>query len=181
MELITQDVRKMIKLLKIIIIILVISPKVLMSADMSGYLLSKAIKEFNNKNYESAYKSLTNIAPTGNPVANYLLGQMYLQGLGIEPNYKIAYDKILYSSQKLFKHDKSLAIESQITLSNMYANGIGTDIDSSKAYMWSFIAYKTSENIHLTYLESLKSSVAVEDIKDIEKKGLKLLKNIIKD
>ena len=111
----------MIKLLKIIIIILVISPKVLMSADMSGYLLSKAIKEFNNKNYESAYKSLTNIAPTGNPVANYLLGQMYLQGLGIDPNYKIAYDKILYSSQKLFKHDKSLAIESDthIALGNI--------------------------------------------------------------
>ena len=181
MELITQDVRKMIKFLKIITTILIISPKILMSADMSGYLLNKAIEEFNNKNYESAYKSLTNIAPTGNPVANYLLGQMYLKGLGIEPNYKIAYDKILYSSQKLFKHDKSLAIESQITLSNMYANGIGTDIDESRAYMWSFIAYKTSENIHLTYLESLQSSISAEDIKNIEEKGLRLLKNIIKD
>ena len=95
MELITQDVRKMIKFLKIITTILIISPKILMSADMSGYLLNKAIEEFNNKNYESAYKSLTNIAPTGNPVANYLLGQMYLKGLGIEPNYKIC---LLYTS-----------------------------------------------------------------------------------
>ena len=171
----------MTKLLKIIIIVLLISPKVLMSADMSGYLLSKAIKEFNNKNYESAYKSLTNIAPAGNPVANYLLGQMYLKGLGIEPNYKIAYDMILYSSQKLFGHDKSLAIESQITLSNMYANGIGTDTDKSKSYMWAYIAYKTSENIHLTYLESLQSTLPPEDIKNIESKGLKLFRKIIKD
>ena len=49
MELITQDVRKMIKFLKIITTILIISPKILMSADMSGYLLNKAIEEFNNK------------------------------------------------------------------------------------------------------------------------------------
>ena len=75
-----------------LIIILFLSSKSLIAADMSGYLLSKAIKDFNDNNYESAYKSLSNIVPTGNPVAAYLLGQMYLKGLGIEIDHKAAYE-----------------------------------------------------------------------------------------
>ena len=108
---------------------------------MSGYLLTKAIKDFNDKNYEAAYKSLSNIVPTGNPVAAYLLGQMYLKGLGIEIDHKAAYEMIYYSSQKLFNHDQALALESQITLSNMYNKGLGTDANKSKAYMWACLLY----------------------------------------
>lgn len=182
MESITQGVKKMIKLFKIIIVITIfISPKNLISADMSGYLLNKAIKEFNDKNYVQAYESLTNIAPTGNPVATYLLGQMYLKGLGIEVNNKLAFDMILYSSQKLFQHDKALALEAQITLSNMYDKGVGTDENKSEAYMWAYIAYKTSENMHLTYLKKLQTNLSTQDITNAEKKGAKLFKNILKD
>ncbi|MCH2678779.1 MAG: SEL1-like repeat protein, partial [Alphaproteobacteria bacterium] len=96
-----------------LIIILFLSSKSLIAADMSGYLLSKAIKDFNDNNYEAAYKSLSNIVPTGNPVAAYLLGQMYLKGLGIEIDHEAAYEMIYYSSQKLFNHDQALALESQ--------------------------------------------------------------------
>jgi len=55
-----------------LIIILFLSSKSLIAADMSGYLLSKAIKDFNDNNYESAYKSLSNIVPTGNPAPRAL-------------------------------------------------------------------------------------------------------------
>ena len=77
-----------------VIIFFLVFSKNLVAADMSGYLLNQAIKEFNNKNYEVAYKSLSNIAPAGNPVATYLLGQMFLKGLGIEVNNKNAYEMI---------------------------------------------------------------------------------------
>ena len=70
--------------------------------------LDLLILNLNDKNYVQAYESLTNIAPTGNPVATYLLGQMYLKGLGIEINNKLAFDMILYSSQKLFNYLKKL-------------------------------------------------------------------------
>ena len=45
-------------------IIFFLFSKSLIAADMSGYLLTKAIKDFNDKNYEAAYKSLSNIVPT---------------------------------------------------------------------------------------------------------------------
>ncbi|MBH87656.1 MAG: hypothetical protein CMJ12_00690 [Pelagibacterales bacterium] len=163
-----------------IIIFFLISSKTLVAADMSGYLLNQAIKEFNNKNYEVAYKSLSNIAPAGNPVATYLLAQMYLKGLGIEINNKNAYEMILYSAERLFSHDKALALESQITLSNMYKEGIGTKVSNEKAYMWAFIARKTNEEMHLNYLKELQNQLTPEEINDFEKKGLKIFKNSIK-
>ena len=182
MELITQDVKTMIKLFKInIIVILFIFTKTIIAADMSGYLLTKAIKDFNDKNYEIAYQSLSNIAPTGNPVAAYLLGQMYLKGLGIDKDHIAAYEMILYSSQKLFKHDQALALESQITLSNMYDKGIGTDPDKSKAYMWAFIAHKTNDEMHLKHIDQLKKSLSSQDVTSAEKKGLKIFKKVIRD
>jgi len=164
----------------IIILFLIIS-KTLIAADMSGYLLNQAIKEFNNKNYEAAYKSLSNIAPTGNPVATYLLGQMYLKGLGIKINPVTAFEMILYSAERLFSHDKVLALESQITLSNMYKKGIGTNENNEKAYMWAFIAHKTNERMHLSYLKELQTHLTPKEIMNIEKKGLKLFKGFIAD
>ena len=182
MELTTQDVKKMIKVFLInLIIILFLFSKSLIAADMSGYLLTKAIKDFNDKNYEVAYKSLSNIVPTGNPVAAYLLGQMYLKGLGIKIDHKAAYEMISYSSQKLFNHDQALALESQITLSNMYNKGIGTDANKSKAYMWAYIAQKTNEEMHLKYLKELQKNLSSEDITNAEKQGLKIFKKVLKE
>lgn len=171
----------MTKLIRLYIIIsfLIIS-KTLIAADMSGYLLNQAIKEFNNKNYKVAYKALSNIAPTGNPVATYLLGQMYLKGLGIEVNNKNAYEMILYSAEKLFSHDKNLALESQITLSNMYKKGIGTNQNNEKAYMWAYIAHKTNEEMHLNYLKDFQEQLSPEEIINIEKQGIKIFKKTIK-
>ena len=71
------------KLYKIILIIIMVSfPKFLLSADMVGYLMDQAEQEYNEKNYSKAYTALQNIAPTGHPKAIYLLGNMYLEGLG---------------------------------------------------------------------------------------------------
>ena len=162
------------------IILFLITSKTIFAADMSGYLLNQAIKEFNNKNFKVAYKSLSNIAPTGNPVATYLLGQMYLKGLGIDVNNKNAYEMILYSAERLFSHDKALALESQITLSNMYKEGIGTTASNEKAYMWAFIARKTNEEMHLSYLKELQNQLSPEEIINFEKKGLKIFKKFIK-
>ena len=164
-----------------LIIVLFLFSKSLIAADMSGYLLNTAIKDFNDKNYEVAYKSLSNIAPTGNPVAAYLLGQMHLKGLGIKIDHKVAFEMISYSSKKLFSHDQALALESQITLSNMYNKGLGTEVDKSKAYMWAYIAHKTNEEMHLKYLNELQKNLSSQDITNAEKQGLKIFKKVIKE
>ena len=46
-----------------LIITLFLFSKSLIAADMSGYLLTKAIKDFNDKNYEVAYESFLNLVP----------------------------------------------------------------------------------------------------------------------
>ena len=106
---------------------------------------------------------------------------MYLKGLGIEIDHEAAYEMIYYSSQKLFNHDQALALESQITLSNMYNKGLGTDANKSKAYMWAYIAHKTNEQMHLKYLKELQKNLSSEDITNAEKQGLKIFKKVIKE
>ena len=69
------------KIFKIIYVcVFILYNSICYGADMAGYLLDQAIKHYNDKNYNEAYAALNNIAPTGNPVAIYLLGNMYLNG-----------------------------------------------------------------------------------------------------
>lgn len=164
-----------------IIILLLIIPRTLLSADMVGYLLNQAVIEYNDKNYKNAYKSLTNIAPTGNPIAIYLLAKMHLNGLGIEKNNKIAHDLMLEASNKLIKHDKALAIEAQLTLSNMFTKGLGVDKDYFKAYLWAILARITSEKKSVVDVIELKKILSPNEIEAAEIKAIELHSKMIKE
>ena len=152
------------KLYKIILIIIMVSfPKFLLSADMVGYLMDQAEQEYNEKNYSKAYTSLQNIAPTGHPKAIYLLGSMYLEGLGVDKNYEAAHEMILFASQNLYKNDKIMASEAQNKLSEMYEKGMGTIKNNIEAYKWLYIANNTSTTSNansLNALYSLKSLIS---------------------
>jgi len=149
------------KLYKIILIIIMVSfPKFLLSADMVGYLMDQAEQEYNEKNYSKAYTSLQNIAPTGHPKAIYLLGSMYLEGLGVDKNYEAAHEMILFASQNLYKNDKIMASEAQNKLSEMYKKGMGTIKNNIEAYKWLYIANTTSNANSLNALASLKSLIS---------------------
>ena len=152
------------KLYKIILIIIMVSfPKFLLSADMVGYLMDQAEQEYNEKNYSKAYAALQNIAPTGHPKAIYLLGSMYLEGLGVDKNYEAAHEMILFASQNLYKNDKIMASEAQNKLSEMYEKGMGTIKNNIEAYKWLYIANNTSTTSNansLNALTSLKSLIS---------------------
>ena len=152
------------KLYKIILIIIMVSfPKFLLSADMVGYLMDQAEQEYNEKNYSKAYTSLQNIAPTGNPKAIYLLGTMYLEGLGIDKNYEVAHEMILFASQNLYKNNKIMASEAQNILSEMYKKGIGTIKNNIEAYKWLYIANIAGNTNSLNLLSNLKSLISEEE------------------
>ena len=69
------------KIYKVILIIIMLNfPKLLLSADMVGYLMNQAEQEYNDKNYQKAYTSLQNIAPTGNPKAMLYSGTFMALG-----------------------------------------------------------------------------------------------------
>ena len=164
MESIIQDVKKMNKIYKVILIIIMLNfPKLLLSADMVGYLMNQAEQEYNDKNYQKAYTSLQNIAPTGNPKAIYLLGTMYLEGLGIDKNYEVAHEMILFASQNLYKNNKIMASEAQNILSEMYKKGIGTIKNNIEAYKWSYIANIAGNTNSLNLLSNLKSLISEEE------------------
>ena len=152
------------KIYKIILIIIMLSfPKILLSADMVGYLMDQAEQQYNDKNYKKAFTALQKIAPTGNPKAIYLLGTMYLEGLGIDKNYEVAHEMILFASQNLYKNNKIMASEAQNILSEMYKKGIGTIKNNIEAYKWSYIANIAGNTNSLNLLSNLKSLISEEE------------------
>ena len=125
--------------------------------------MNQAEQEYNDKNYQKAYTSLQNIAPTGNPKAIYLLGTMYLEGLGIDKNYEVAHEMILFASQNLYRNNKIMASEAQNILSEMYKKGIGTIKNNIEAYKWSYIANIAGNTNSLNLLSNLKSLISEEE------------------
>jgi len=176
---IIQDVLLMNKIFKILyIFIFILYSNISFSADMAGYLLDQAIKQYNDKNYKDAFTALNNIAPTGNPVAVYLLGNMYLNGYGIKKNYNIAYQMILFAAQQLPNDYKNIALEAQLTLADMYINGTGVIKNNLEAYKWAYIVNLSNNSLASSILIKLQSALSEEEILLASKEGEEFMKKI---
>jgi len=147
-------------------------------ADMAGYLLDQAIKHYNDKNYNDAFTALNNLAPTGNPVAIYLLGNMYLNGYGIKKNNKVAHDMILFASENLPNNFKELAIEAQMILIDMYANGTGVIKNNLEAYKWAYIVNLSNNSLATSIIIKLRDKLSEEEILLASKEGDEFMKKI---
>ena len=66
----------------------------------SASQLTKAKQAFNQKNYEQAASLLTPLAEQGDANAQYALGYMYHNGLGVPRNYKLAIQWMTAASAK---------------------------------------------------------------------------------
>ena len=150
-------------------------------ADMAGYLLDQAIKQYNDKNYGEAYTALNNIAPTGNPVAIYLLGTIYLNGYGIEKNIQVAHDMILFAAENLPNTNKELAEDAQMLLIDMYANSEGSIKNYIQAYKWAYIVNSTNNNLTASILIKLANTLSDEEISLASNKAKEFLKRIKKN
>ena len=149
-------------------------------ADMVGYLLDQAIKHYNDKNYSKAYTALNNIAPTGNPVVIYLLGNMYLNGNGTEKNIKVAHDMILYASENLPNTNIELATDAQMILIEMYLNGDPSVKNDIQAYKWAYIVNYANNKLASSILGKLTNRLSDEEVALASSKAEKFIKTLKK-
>jgi TonB family protein len=95
--------------------------------------IQKGRAAFESKKYDLAYKELRPIADSGNAKAQYLIGQLYHHGNGVEKNEKEAV-------AWYFKAARGGYDEAQFALSDMYQAGKGAEKDESLASYWQWRA-----------------------------------------
>ena len=91
--------------------------------------LDYGMKMLNNGNTLEAYVEFSRLAKAGDVDAQTMLGEMYLDGIGVKQDSKKAYEWI---SKAANSGDK----EAQYLLGFMYENGIEVKTDISKAVAW---------------------------------------------
>ncbi len=86
---------------------------------------SDAVNKLDIGSEKEAFKSLSVLAKNGDIDSQTLLGEMYLDGIGVEIDFKQAF----FWLSKASKSD----LEAQYLLGFMYENGLYVDKDNSKA------------------------------------------------
>ena len=131
---------------------------------------------YEREDYTAAISFFKKSAEQGNAYAQYSLGQMYRQGLGVTQNYKQAvswYQKaaeqgnanaqvnvgMMYDQGLGVTQDSKQAVswfqkaaeqgftQAQYNLGMMYGNGRGVTQDYIEAYKWHSIAYASGEKL----------------------------------
>ena len=91
--------------------------------------LEFAQRALDNGNYDTAYSSYYDLATKGDATAQYQLGLLYYQGLGIGQNFDEASHWYLQSGTQG-------NADAQYSLGNMYLMGEGVSQDDTKAIAW---------------------------------------------
>ncbi|OAD21437.1 TPR repeat protein, partial [Candidatus Thiomargarita nelsonii] len=81
------------------------------------------------KNFSEAAKWFERSANNGHPIAQRLIGIMYLNGVGVPQNVK---NGAMWIKSSAEQND----IEAQLILGILYHDGIGVDIDLSQSFTW---------------------------------------------
>ncbi len=88
-----------------------------------------ARQALDNRDYESAFDSFYSLAVDGDATAQYQLGLLYYQGLGVEQNYDEAAHWYRSAGEQGNAH-------AQYSLGNMYLMGEGVSQDDARAIAW---------------------------------------------
>lgn len=88
-----------------------------------------AMDLFNKKDYQEAFKIFDSCARDGYAPAQYMLGEMYGDGLGVTPNDTDSFKWYLKSAQLGFA-------SAQYAVANMYWNSRGVSRDDDEAVRW---------------------------------------------
>jgi TPR repeat protein len=91
--------------------------------------LQEGLNAYNNKNYKEAYNIFSILSQEGNSQAQYILGSMYLDGIGVKKDYKKAYELFMQSA----KQNNSFG---EYALGYLYKHGLGVKKDLSKTLYW---------------------------------------------
>ena len=96
----------------------------------------KGFDAYEKENYATALKEWTPLAKQGNAVAQYNLGVMYDNGLGVPQDYQTAVRWYTLAAER------GIA-KAQYNLGLMYDNGQGVPQDYIRAHMWFNISVST--------------------------------------
>jgi TPR repeat protein len=91
--------------------------------------LKDGIDAYNSKNYKEAYGIFSQLSKQGDSQAQYILGTMYLDGLGVKKDYTTAYNFFEESA----KQNNSFGMYG---IGYLYKHGLGVKRDLSKTLYW---------------------------------------------
>ena len=148
---------------------LVLSLVVSCTVAFSGSL-DYGMKMLNSGNTLDAYVEFSKLAKQGDTDAQTMLGEMYLDGIGVKQDTKKAYSWIS-------KAAKSGDKEAQYLLGFMYENGIEVKADISKAVAWYEKAANKGDIMAMYNLAFIYKSGAKGVKKDV-KKAISLLEKV---
>ncbi|MGC8502261.1 tetratricopeptide repeat protein [Desulfurella sp.] len=91
--------------------------------------LQDGLSAYNSKNYKQAYDIFYKLSQQGDSQAQYILGSMYLDGLGVKQDYKQAYE---FFSESALRNNSF----GEYGLGYLYKHGLGVKKDLSKTVYW---------------------------------------------
>jgi TPR repeat protein len=110
---------------------------------ISTTTIEEGIKAYKNKNYEQALKIFQTLAKENNPTAQFNLGAMFADGLGVSKNLNFAFTWFKKSAENGYAN-------AQYVIGTYYENGIAVTSDEAEALKWYRLAaqqgHKNAEN-----------------------------------
>jgi len=129
----------------------------------TGFNFGKGLKQYRPENVAQAVEELKPLVEKGNADAQFKLGSLYYQGLGVPQNYMTAVE--LFRSAAEQHH-----VFSQIMLGTIYANGIQDVIkrDYPQALMWFIFASAHGDKEAMDLRDSLASRMTPSEIAEAQ-------------
>ncbi len=172
--------------------------------------IAQGLEAAESGDYTTSLKAWKLLAVQGDADAQFNLGVLYMQGLGVTPNYRVAnkwfklaaeqgdakaqvglgvmYIKgwgVVQDYRAAFKWFKKAAeqgrVEAQGIVSNMYEEGLGVRQDYTRAHMWGKIAASHGGNNAVEYLRIVERKMSPADLLKAQKLARECVAKNFKD
>jgi hypothetical protein len=122
----------------------------------------EAFEALERGDYATALALLEPLAESGDPYAQNVLGSMYMQGEGVQQDFKTA--AFWYSQAADQGHG-----EAQWNLAGLLYEGLGVSRDIAKAYFWLTVAASRGDEDSKRDREAIKQELTVDQVQEAEK------------
>lgn len=113
--------------------------------------------------YEKAFTTMQSLAETSDHgYAQYYMAMMYLQGQGVEQDYKTASDWFRKASEKNIP-------QAQYKLGNLYFKGRGVPKDYEYAYIWYSVGASHKHELSVSAIKKAKEKLSDDELKEADK------------
>ncbi len=119
--------------------------------------IQDGVDAYNKKNYSAALSEFQPLADKGDPVAQFHLGQMFEEGLGVKQDFVQAVDWYTKAAEQ----GNALA---QFKLGLSYAKSQGVPVDVILAYKWFSLAAAAGDIKAQIYAEELEKGLTFQQL-----------------